>query len=114
MCLLCGKLSNNNKDNEQQQNPRVLKKNSVEAINRQNVLNACKKSAPSSVGMRQTQEENGRTGMRTEDLRKAEREDPPLDTSSPRSNRTCGRPASRSSSFTIQVLLSLAFGQEQI
>ena len=108
------KLSNNNKDNEQQQNPRVLKKNSVEAINRQNVLNACKKSAPSSVGMRQTQEENGRTGMRTEDLRKAEREDPPLDTSSPRSNRTCGRPASRSSSFTIQVLLSLAFGQQQI
>ena len=107
------KLSNN-KDNEQQQNPRVLKKNSVEAINRQNVLNACKKSAPSSVGMRQTQEENGRTGMRTEDLRKAEREDPPLDTSSPRSNRTCGRPASRSSSFTIQVLLSLACEQQQI
>jgi len=73
-----------------QANHRVLKKNSVEAINRQNVLNACKKSSPSTVG------------IRTEDLRKAEREEPPLDTSSPRSARPCGRPASRSSSFTIQ------------
>ena len=82
-----------------QENPRVLKKNSVEAINRQNVLNACKKSAPTTVGM----QERSVSGMRTEDLRKAERDDPPLDTSSPRSNRTCGRPASRSSSFTIQV-----------
>ena len=89
-------------NNRGHENPRVLKKNSVEAINRQNVLNACKKSAPTSVGMRSDQERSG-SGMRTEDLRKAERDDPPLDTSSPRSNRTCGRPASRSSSFTIQV-----------
>ena len=86
-------------NNKSQENPRVLKKNSVEAINRQNVLNACKKSAPTSVGIR-TEERS--SGVRTEDLRKAERDDPPLDTSSPRSNRTCGRPASRSSSFTIQ------------
>lgn len=105
-------------NNRGHENPRVLKKNSVEAINRQNVLNACKKSAPTSVGMRPDQERSGSgmrtengsgmrtengSGMRTEDLRKAERDDPPLDTSSPRSNRTCGRPASRSSSFTIQV-----------
>ena len=83
------KQSTNNR-NSDSVNPRVLKKNSVEAINRQNVLNACKKSSPSPVG------------IRTEDLRKAERDDPPLDTSSPRSSRTGGRPASRSSSFTIQ------------
>ena len=96
----------NNRGHEQQ-NPRVLKKNSVEAINRQNVLNACKKSAPTTVGMRTDQERS--SGMRTEDLRKAERDDPPLDTSSPRSNRTCGRPASRSSSFTIQVYVQSGF-----
>ena len=95
------KQSGTNNRGHEQQNPRVLKKNSVEAINRQNVLNACKKSAPTTVGMRTDQERS--SGMRTEDLRKAERDDPPLDTSSPRSNRTCGRPASRSSSFTIQV-----------
>merc|ERR550539_664516 len=64
-------------------NPRVLKKNSVEAINRQNVLNACKKSSANSSKV-------GSDGS-----------EPPLETSSPRNNRTCGRPASRSSSFTI-------------
>merc|ERR1719510_1331267 len=63
-------------------NPRVLKKNSVEAINRQNVLNACKKSsATSKVG--------------------SDGSEAPLETSSPRNNRTSGRPASRSSSFTV-------------
>ena len=82
--------ASNNRTDSTGVNPRVLKKNSVEAINRQNVLNACKKSSPSAVG------------IRTEDLRRAEREEPPLDTSSPRSSRTAGKPASRSASFTIQ------------
>ena len=64
-------------------NPRVLKKNSVEAINRQNVLNACKKSSA-----------NSKAG--------SDSSEPPAETlSSPRNNKTCSRPASRSSSFTI-------------
>jgi len=63
-------------------NPRILKKNSVEAINRQNVINACKKS--SAHGTRDPENE------------------PPLETSSPRSSRTNMRPASRSSSFTLK------------
>ena len=72
-----------NTKNNTEVNPRVLKKNSVEAINRQNVLNACKKSSANS----------SKVG--------SEGSEPPLDTSSPRNNRTSGRPASRSSSFTI-------------
>ena len=65
-------------------NPRVLKKNSVEAINRQNVLNACKKSSANSVKA------------------VSEASEPPLETSSPRHTRASApRPASRSSSFTI-------------
>ena len=64
-----------NHQKHQEVNHRVLKKNSVEAINRQNVINACKKSSPT---------------------------EPPLDTSSPRTTpRTVSKPASRSSSFTI-------------
>ena len=67
--------NNNKNSNADAVNPRVLKKNSVEAINRQNVINACKKSSAT---------------------------EPPLETSSPRAaQRTVGRPASRSSSFTI-------------
>ena len=65
------------------QNPRVLKKNSVEAINRQNVLNACKKAGGP--------EWSGEGG------------EGPLETSSPRGSGIRGsssRPASRSSSFT--------------
>ena len=70
-----GSRSSQNNKNSTDSNPRVLKKNSVEAINRQNVLNACKKSSAT---------------------------EPPLETSSPRAaQRTVGRPASRSSSFTI-------------
>ena len=74
-------LNNKNSQNSEL-NPRILKKNSVEAINRQNVINACKKSSATDLGNKNQTE-------------------PPLDTSSPRSSRTCSKPASRSSSFTI-------------
>merc|ERR1711892_1050157 len=87
------KMQNNNNSNIDL-NPRMLKKNSVEAINRQNVINACKKSSAtpiSDINLAYTKEE----------LKNAELAEPPLETSSPRNNRTCGRPASRSSSFTI-------------
>merc|ERR1711892_575990 len=83
------KMQNNNNSNIDM-NPRMLKKNSVEAINRQNVINACKKSRAtpiSDINLAYTKKE----------LKNAELSEPPLETSSPRNNRTCGRP----SSFTI-------------
>ena len=77
-----GSRSSQNNKNSTETNPRVLKKNSVEAINRQNVINASKKVSANDNG-----------GPRPE---------PPLETSSPRAvQRIVGRPASRSSSFTI-------------
>lgn len=79
------------------ENPRVLKKHSIEAINRRNVLMSCKKSSantPAAIN-------NIQTAITGEELKKAELTDPPLETSSPRNSRTLGRPASRSSSFTI-------------
>merc|ERR1719193_2037747 len=82
--------NNNNNNNNTDINPRMLKKNSVEAINRQNVINACKKSSATPL-----------TDINVAALTKEELSEPPLETSSPRNNRTCGRPASRSSSFTI-------------
>jgi len=82
--------NNNNNNNNTDINPRMLKKNSVEAINRQNVINACKKSSATP-----------QNDINVAALAKEEISEPPLETSSPRNNRTCGRPASRSSSFTI-------------
>merc|ERR1712123_83060 len=87
------KMQNNNNSNIDM-NPRMLKKNSVEAINRQNVINACKKSSATPIN-------DINLAYTKEELRNAELSEPPLETSSPRNNRTCGRPASRSSSFTI-------------
>jgi hypothetical protein len=87
------KMQNNNNSNIDL-NPRLLKKNSVEAINRQNVLNACKKSSATPIT-------DINLAYSKEQLRNAELSEPPLETSSPRNTRTCGRPASRSSSFTI-------------
>merc|ERR1712123_385990 len=84
----------NNKNSNIDMNPRVLKKNSVEAINRQNVINACKKSSATPIN-------DINAAFTKEELKNAEIAEPPLETSSPRNNRTCGRPASRSSSFTI-------------
>jgi len=84
----------NNKNCNIDMNPRVLKKNSVEAINRQNVINACKKSSATPI-------KDINAAFTKEELKNAEIAEPPLETSSPRNNRTCGRPASRSSSFTI-------------
>merc|ERR1712123_497353 len=84
----------NNKNSNIDMNPRVLKKNSVEAINRQNVINACKKSSATPIN-------DINAAFTKEELKNAELAEPPLETSSPRNNRTCGRPASRSSSFTI-------------
>ena len=68
--------SGSSKNTGSELNPRVLKKNSVEAINRQNVINACKRSSATDT-------------------------EPPLETSSPRSSRSSTRAASRSSSFTV-------------
>merc|ERR1712123_60819 len=87
------KMQNNNNSNIDM-NPRMLKKNSVEAINRQNVINACKKSSATPIN-------DINLAYTKEELKNAELAEPPLETSSPRNNRTCGRPASRSSSFTI-------------
>jgi len=87
------KIQNNNNANNDM-NPRMLKKNSVEAINRQNVINACKKSSATPIN-------DINLAYSKDELKNTEIVEPPLETSSPRNNRACGRPASRSSSFTI-------------
>jgi hypothetical protein len=69
------------------ENPRVLKKNSVEAINRRNVLNSCKKRSGSGLG-----------GMPDLQHQSAQQ---PKSPSRSNSIKSLGKPASRSSSFTI-------------
>ena len=78
----------------QQENRRVLKKNSVEAINRRNVVNSCKKS--SGAGGAEELKELPEHGAVAE-------ESPPGHgvLSRPASIASLGKPASRSSSFTI-------------
>ena len=74
------------RENNSSGNPRVLKKNSVEAINRQNVINACKKrSATPNSDIAVAETSSGSS---------------PLETmTAGRGSSAFGRPASRSSSF---------------
>ena len=74
---------------QQHENRRVLKKNSVEAINRRNVINSCKKSSGAG-GVQELRE-----------LPEAETQSGPGIPSRSASITSLGKPASRSSSFTI-------------
>ena len=77
---------------QQHENRRVLKKNSVEAINRRNVLNACKKSSGSGGAAGELRQDRGAA---------AESQSGPGISSRSASITSLGKPASRSSSFTI-------------
>ena len=77
---------------QQDKNLRILKKNSFEAINRENIINACKKRSAALNADKGTTRE----WQKTSEMLKL-----PMSSSSPMNYKSYGRPASRSSSFSI-------------